>query len=178
MPRIVFVLVLVLAAAVQRLPAQTRLDSARVRITAPMVSPGQIVGTVLGVEAGVLTLQEERAGRAVTSIPLNLVSFLEVSRGEIGQMNAVDRGMAKGLGVGALLGGLGGALWGLGTEGSNSSETPAARAALRGAVAGGVVGTLAGMVRGYYTRERWEEISLASVAFGPGGASLGVTVTR
>lgn len=160
--RSVLLTLALLSAAAQHAPAQGLPDSARVRITATGLSPHRpVVGTVLAVRPGLIVIQEERKGGSVLEIPTDIISKLEMSRGNASAESAAWRGMWQGTLAGAVMVGGSSLVYGMGNDNGGDSR-PAIEVAARGAAVGAVVGFLAGSVAGSRARERWEPVRVSA----------------
>ncbi len=175
---------LVLGAAVQPLAAQALPDSARVRITAPLISPGRpLIGTVDRADESGIVLREEGGG-AVTDIPASVIVRAEVSRGAISSREGAVRGMRTGGIAGSLLGAAGGFGWALAQNAYLTEDSPdrwnPLQASAKGLVVGGVPGLLLGWVFGATSSERWERVPLPLLSVSPedGAVSVSVRLTR
>lgn len=122
-----------------------------VRVTAPDVFRGRLVGSVVTLGADTCVLEVE--GRAEQlALPLTSLTRLEVSRGQSSMW-------AQGMGIGFLLGATLGAVVGLTAAESWDVGGEAAAAALAGLI--GVPGAFVGLAVGASTKkERWESVPL------------------
>ncbi len=155
--------------------AQTLPDSVRVRVTAPTVFPTlrPMVGTLIQVDSASLVVREQRVDR-VTVIPTEVITMLEVSRGNNSPQDASLAGLRHGTLAGVFAGGLGGVMRGLNRERSSSNTT---KMGLRGAAIGGLVGALVGSITGAFAQEQWEVVRISDLPRG-GGTTIGVEITR
>jgi hypothetical protein len=119
----------------------------RVRITAPTVSGGPLVGTVLTLETDSLVVQ---GGTNTWRLSLASITHLDRSRGQRSHT-------LLGAGIGFLVGAGAGVVWGA----SQASCDPAGACVPFGAAVGGGGGVLLGVVVGVLVRtERWAEVPL------------------
>lgn len=175
--RQLFLVLTLLCGAARLLPAQETLDSARVRVNAPPLTFGRgLVGTVTQLDRETLVLQEQRPGGSSLSIPVSLISKIEVSRGRIPAGQASRRGATQGALGGALVGGGMGLTYWFVEHRARGNDAMGLGA--RGAVAGGLLGVLMGSVIGTRKQEVWETVRLSDLALRAGTASVAFTVTR
>ena len=141
----------------------------RVRLSAPAIAAGPIVGTVISRGEDTLTLAV--VGRETPlGVPLGGVQSLDISHGQHSHALA---GLGIGVGFGLILGAI---------DGANSQDSylcsDSGTCAALGAVSWGLTGLLIGaLVRS----ERWERVPLSRIsvrsATGDRGIALGVAVS-
>ena len=152
----------------QLVAAQTLTPGSRVRVTDPF--EGTRAGTLVALTAD--TLEVRVAGRSESSrLPLAEVTRLEVSRGKQRHISRAGKGLAIGVGVGAVAGFIAG-------EDDCRNEwlciTRPQGAVLGGAFFGAVGGAI-GLLTGVIPSETWEKVplegrrvSLVAPSFGRG----------
>lgn len=160
------------AVALPASPAVSQELGERVRISAPDLPGGAVVGQLLRVEDAAFVI---RAGDAmgtggVVEVPRDLVTSVEVSAGtERHTGRGALLGVALGAGAGAMLGAMS-------FEGPDLFFDSRAEAAAGGAVAIGAIGLLVGGVAGFLARtDTWREVPAVgwSVSRQPAG-SVGI----
>lgn len=171
---------LVLGAAVHPLAAQALPDSARVRITAPQISPNRpLIGTLARADEWGIALREERGG-AITNIPGSVIVLAEVSRGRISSREGAVRGMRTGALVGSLLGAGGALLYSLNRNIGADDDSPHRRnlveESAKGLAIGGIPGVVLGWVLGGTRSERWERVPLPLLTVKPADSAVSVSV--
>jgi len=173
--RKVFLALVLLVSIAPQGTSQTLPDSVRVRITAPTVFPSlrPMVGTLIQVDSAALVVREQRVDR-VTVIPTEVITILEVSRGNNSPQDASLAGLRPGTISGVLGGGTVGVIRGW-TRNASGSNT--AKMGLRSAAAAGLLGAMVGSILGAFSPERWEVVRVSDLPRG-GGATIGVELTR
>ncbi len=129
----------------------------RVRVTAPDVIRGRVVGSVVALSADTCVVKPE--GRAQVALPLASVTSLEVSRER-------KSNVGKGAGLGLLIGGAARVLTGfiaVGAVREGADAGDAAPIAAMGAGAGLLIGSAIGTAS---SRERWEAVPLDRLRVG------------
>jgi len=190
MLRLSLAALLTVAITASAAPCQQRIEVApgtRVRLTVPTFVDGVAVnrsattsiGTVLGIDSTSITARMENGG-AVQTLPFNVLTHLEISRGRV----PVDESSSRGVVRGALIGGgLAVGTYALYTlvqivareagapncddasdefclERDDDTDAPLALEIMGGATLGGA---LIGFTVGSLKRERWERVSPRSL---------------
>jgi hypothetical protein len=138
----------------------------RVRVTAPSVASGRLVGTLLSVDETTLTIW--RSGHGALNVPRDAVMVFEVCRQRGEKLKGAGRGAAVGLGLAVAMG----VPWG-------DDASDAATVAFLSALLTVPLGTLVGM--GMAPEEEWETTTTpdrVSVAVAPvrGGVRAAVSI--
>lgn len=149
--------------------AQDGTAPTRVRLFAPEVLGSQpVVGTLIGMDSGKLVVREDLPGEPTLIIPVELVRFLEESRGAISAAEGARLGLRRGALVGLAAGGAGGIAWG----GMRKKPVNVLSYGLWGGAGATLAGALIGSTLGARMRERWEPLPIPRAALGPDGITI------